>query len=138
MKGLIFTDGGSRGNPGHAGTASLLFDDNMKLIDFLSKSYELLTNNQAEYNAFIDGLNLALKNGYTNLVCFLDSELVVKQINGLYKVKDSKILKLMPIIKDLLNKFESVVIQHIPREKNKLADKLVNLTLDAYENHEKA
>jgi ribonuclease HI len=133
MKGKIFTDGGSRGNPGHAGTASLLFDENNILIDFYSKAYELMTNNQAEYNAFIDGLNIALKNGYTDLVCFLDSELVVKQINGIYKIKDEKIKSLMPLIQDLLKQFKSILINHIPREKNKLADKLVNITLDAFE-----
>ena len=133
MKGIIYTDGGSRGNPGHAGTASILFDNDGRIIDFTSKAYDLLTNNQAEYNAFIDGLNIAIKNGCTDLICNLDSELIVHQINGKYKIKDEKIKAIMPTIQDLLKQFKKITINHIPRENNKLADKLVNLTLDAYE-----
>lgn len=133
MKGSIYSDGGSRGNPGHAGTAAFLFDEKGTLVDFVSKAYDLLTNNQAEYNAFIDGLNIALKNNITDLTCYLDSELIVHQINGKYKVKDEKIKLIMPSIRNLLSKFKSVSVMHISREKNYFADKLVNLTLDAFE-----
>ena len=133
MKGILYTDGGSRGNPGHAGTGSILFDDNMMLIEFTSKAYELLTNNQAEYNAFIDGLELAIKNNISDIICNLDSELIVNQINGKYKIKDEKIKNIMPRIKELFSKFNSITVQHVPREKNAFADRLVNLTLDAYE-----
>lgn len=133
MKGIIFTDGGSRGNPGHAGTAAILFSDKNELLDFTSEAYEVLTNNQAEYNAFIDGLKLAIKYGINELTCNLDSELIVKQINGVYKIKDAKIAALKPKIDELMEQFNSITVQHIPREKNKFADKLVNLTLDAFE-----
>ena len=133
MKGILFSDGGSRGNPGHSGVACFLFDQDSKLINFESKAYELLTNNQAEYYAFIMGLKLAIKHEISELECNLDSELIVKQINGIYKIKDEKIAALKPKIDDLMKQFKSIVIQHIPREKNKFSDRLVNLTLDAFE-----
>jgi ribonuclease HI len=133
MKAILFTDGGSRGNPGHAGTGSILFNEKMELIDFVSKAYNLLTNNQAEYYALIDGLELAINNNVTDLTCNLDSELIVRQINGIYKIKDQKIKDLIPKIKELCNNFKNITVQHIPREKNLFADRLVNLTLDAYE-----
>ena len=130
---ILFTDGGSRGNPGHSGAACILFKANGELIDFKAKAYELLTNNQAEYSGFIDGLKLAIKNGISNLTCNLDSELIVKQINGVYKISDAKIKSLKPQIDDLMHQFASITVQHIPREQNKFADKLVNLVVDAYE-----
>lgn len=133
MKGILFTDGGSRGNPGHAGSACILFDEQNQLLDFDAKTFEILTNNQAEYDGFIMGLKLAIKNQITDLTCNLDSELIVKQINGIYKIKDEKIAALKPRIDDLMKQFKSITVQHIPREKNKFADRLVNLTLDSFE-----
>lgn len=133
MKGFLFTDGGSRGNPGHAGIASLLFNENGKLLDFFGKAYPLLTNNQAEYQALISGINLAIKQGINELDCFLDSELVVNQLNGKYKIKDEKIKQIIPSIDTLKTNFDKITFCHILRENNKQADKLVNLILDAFE-----
>jgi ribonuclease HI len=133
MKGTLFTDGGSRGNPGHAGSACILFGEQNQLLDFDAKTFEILTNNQAEYDGFIMGLKLAIKNQISDLTCNLDSELIVKQINGIYKIKDEKIAALKPRIDELMKQFNSITVQHIPREKNKFADRLVNLTLDSFE-----
>jgi len=132
MKGILYTDGGSRGNPGKAGTGSILFDEHMFLLDFTGFAYPRLTNNQAEYNALLAGLEIALKNKITELTCYLDSELIVKQINGIYKVKDEKIKAIFPQLKLLIDGFVKIRFIHIPRENNKFADKLVNIILDAY------
>lgn len=130
----LFTDGGSRSNPGHAASAAILFQDD-KLISFDAKSFESATNNFAEYSGLIIGLKLAQKNNIKNIECYLDSELVVKQIKGEYKIKDENLKKLAATIQDLIKSFETFEIKHVRREDNKHADRLVNLIIDAYENH---
>lgn len=127
----IFTDGASRGNPGNGASGALLFNEENKLIDFSGKYFKNITNNQAEYNALIIGLKLAIKHRKNeDVVCYLDSELVVKQMNGEYKVKDEKIKILKSKVDTLLKELEEVQFIHVIREQNKLADKLVNLILD--------
>ena len=126
----IYTDGGARGNPGPAGIAYVIYDENNKLIAKNSKLIGTATNNQAEYKALIFGLEGAEKIKGKKINCLLDSELVVKQLTGLYKVKDRDLKPLFAKILILTNKFNLVTFKHIPREKNKLADKLVNLAID--------
>jgi ribonuclease HI len=128
----LFTDGGSRGNPGNAACAFLIFDDN-KLIDIGGKYLAHVTNNVAEYNGLIAGLKQAKKLEITELKCFLDSELVVKQINGEYKVSNDDMKKLVIQVKELSNDFQSIQFTHVLREKNKHADKMVNVILDSIE-----
>lgn len=126
----LFTDGGARGNPGAAGCAAVLFDDNGELLNFSGEYHPHATNNFAEYSALVLGLKLASKTGVNNLSCFLDSELVVKQLKGEYKIKDENIKKFYTKIQTLIKDFDSVTFTHVPREQNKHADRLVNLILD--------
>ncbi len=126
----IFTDGGSRGNPGNAASAFAIYKDG-NLIDLGGEFLGTQTNNVAEYSALILALTHTLKLGVTQVECYLDSELVVKQLTGVYKVKESKVLELYNKVKSLINKFSNISFTHVPREQNAIADKLVNLILDA-------
>lgn len=130
MKYILYTDGGSRGNPGKAAVAAFLFDENDRLVDFDSKYIGIATNNQAEYEGLILGMQLATKNNVKELEVRMDSELVVKQINGEYKVKDDKMLELKKSIDKELKNFDTITLGHVRREFNKFSDKLVNHTLD--------
>jgi ribonuclease HI len=129
LKGFLFTDGGARGNPGPAGCAGILYNEK-KIIDFSGKYIETATNNIAEYKGLIIGLKLAIKNKIDELVCFLDSELIVKQVNGEYKIKSPELKILKKKIDELKEEFISITFEHVVREKNYLADKLVNIILD--------
>lgn len=124
----LFTDGGARGNPGPAAIGGVLTikDKNFTFSEYIGET----TNNQAEYRALLKGLELALEHKVEELACFLDSELVVKQINKEYRVKDSELAKLFVKIWNLAQKFKKITFSHVPREMNKQADKLVNEALD--------
>ena len=124
------TDGGARGNPGPAGIGVAIYGEKGKLIGRHSKFIGTATNNQAEYKASILGLEKAKELKAKEVRCFLDSELVVKQLIGQYRVKDKDLKPLFAEILKLTNNFDSVIFKHIPREENKLADKLVNLAID--------
>lgn len=89
------------------------------------------TNNVAEYSALILGLEAAIKLGSAEMVCHSDSELMVRQINGQYKVKDAVLKGYYLRVKNLLNSFKKISFVSVPREKNRLADKLVNEAIDA-------
>jgi len=131
QKAILFTDGGARGNPGNSGSGCVLFTIDYKLIDFDAKFLGIKTNNQAEYMALINGLELALNHQISELNIFMDSELIVKQLKGEYKVKDEKMILLKKSVDNLFTKFKSIEIKHVKREKNSFADKLVNLVLDS-------
>ncbi|MFA6466425.1 MAG: ribonuclease HI family protein [Patescibacteria group bacterium] len=126
----LFTDGGARGNPGPAAIGGVIYDGKNKIADF-SQYIGQTTNNQAEYQALLKGLDLALSNNIQNLECFLDSELVVKQMNKEYKVKDKELAKIFVKVYNLSLKFKKISFSHIRREYNKEADALVNKALDA-------
>jgi len=125
----IYTDGGARGNPGPAASAYVVIEDS-KVIHKDAKYLGVKTNNEAEYKALSFGLALALESGIDDLDCYLDSELVVKQLKGLYKVKNSGLSLYSAKIKQLETKFKKVTYIHIKRELNKQADKIVNEILD--------
>ncbi len=130
----IFSDGGARGNPGPASAAAFVFDNTTDdLLKFDAKYLGNSTNNQAEYEGLLLGLELAKKLGGQNIECFLDSELVVKQLKGEYKVKDIKMKNLKDKIDACAESFGSVTYTHIRREHNQFADSLVNLILDSAE-----
>jgi ribonuclease HI len=126
----IYTDGGARGNPGPAAIGVVIFDAAGKKIKSLGKYIGTATNNEAEYQALIAGLGLALELNADELECFLDSELVVKQLTGQYKVREERLKQLVMDVLRLKNKFKKISFHHLLREKNKLADKLVNDALD--------
>lgn len=129
MKLKLFTDGGSRNNPGPAGIGGILLDQDDKQLDCFKKYIGEATNNEAEYSALVEGLKIA-KIRTDELDCFLDSELVVRQLNGIYKVKHEGMKRLYDEVQVLKMGFKHISFQHVLREKNKLADKLVNEAID--------
>lgn len=130
----LYTDGGARGNPGPSAIGVVLFK-NDDIIAEISRYIGETTNNQAEYQALIDGLQEARAHKITQLKCYLDSELVVRQINGEYKVKNPELrIKYLNVL-DLVEHFDDIVFIHIKRAQNKLADALVNKALDAEANN---
>lgn len=126
----IYTDGGARGNPGPAGIGCVIFGEKGKVVEKISKYIGQATNNQAEYKALIAGLIKAKELGAKEIEVFLDSELVVKQLNREYRVKDKDLAPLFVQIYNISLGFKKIVFKHIFREKNELADKLVNQALD--------
>ncbi|MDA2936301.1 ribonuclease HI family protein [Patescibacteria group bacterium AH-259-L05] len=130
MKLIVYTDGGARSNPGPSGAGVVIYDKNRKVLkkyaEFLGKG----TNNQAEYKALILGLEKAKKLGADELDCYLDSKLVVEQLNQKYKIKNPALGSLFIKVWNLLQNFKTVNFYHIPREKNKIADTLVNQAID--------
>jgi ribonuclease HI len=126
----IFTDGGSRGNPGPAAIGAVIFDEEKKVIAEVSECIGVTTNNQAEYRAVIAALEKAIQFKASELVFYLDSELVVKQLRREYKLKNPDFAPLFLKIHNLTVGYKKVTYYHIPREKNKHADKLVNIALD--------
>lgn len=131
---ITFTDGGSRNNPGPAACGIVIQDEKDNIIHTGSKYLGIATNNQAEYGALVMALQKAKelleKEPAREVICYLDSELVVKQLNREYKVKEEKMKKLYLEVCNLCSNFNKVEFIHIRREKNKLADKLVNEELD--------
>jgi len=128
MKAILHTDGGARGNPGPAGIGVVL-EIGGKKQEFKETIGEA-TNNQAEYRAIILGLEKAQEAGVTEVECYLDSELVVKQLNGEYKVKNEALAPLFVKVFNLAYEFKKISYRHIRREANKHADRLVNEALD--------
>jgi len=127
----LYTDGGARGNPGPAGIGARLLTAGGDVVEELADSIGHATNNVAEYQALIAGLEIALDRGVERLDVFLDSELVVKQVNGAYKVKDAGLKPLHQQACLLLSKFHEVDVRHVRREQNAAADALVNQAIDA-------
>ena len=122
----LYSDGASRGNPGHSGIGVVIKDENNKIVKKVSRYIGQGTNNVAEYIALIVGLEEAAKLGVKALEIFLDSELLVKQIKGVYKVKSEHLKPLVFLVKYLSNSFPEITYKYIPREKNKEADKLAS------------
>lgn len=130
----IYTDGGARGNPGPAACGAVIMDYQGKIISQHSKYLGETTNNQAEYAGVLLGLEEAKKLGAAEINFYLDSELVVNQLNRNFKVKDLAIQTVFVKIWNLGVGFKKVKYHHIPREENKEADKLVNVELDRLKN----
>jgi len=130
MKLIIYTDGGARGNPGPAATGIVIKDELGKILESFGEYLGEQTNNFAEYSALIAGLAKAEKLGAKEVQCFLDSELVVKQMQRIYKVKEPTLQKKFIEAYNLTTKFNKVTFKHIAREYNKEADKIVNEVLD--------
>lgn len=126
----LFSDGGARGNPGPAAIGCVLYRGDEE-IDSISEYIGETTNNQAEYRAILAGIEMALKHKLKELDCFLDSELIVEQLNQRYKVKDKELAKLFVKVWNLTLEFDKISFTHVRREKNKRADALVNQALDA-------
>lgn len=130
MNLILHTDGGARGNPGPAAIGVVIANDKNEAIKTIKEYIGEGTNNQAEYKALLKGLSEASELGAESVTCFLDSELVVKQLNGLYKIKEPGLQVLAMEALKLKNKFKSVEFKHVRREQNAHADQLVNEALD--------
>lgn len=126
----LFTDGGSRGNPGPSASAYAICNMDDNVVEKSGKYLGEITNNQAEYQGLIGGLERAVELNIKNLSVFMDSELVVKQIKGIYKVKNIDLAPFYQIVLGLAKSFETITFNHIPRELNKIADSEVNRILD--------
>jgi ribonuclease HI len=130
MKKLIInTDGGARGNPGPAGVGAVFSDEDGQILAEFNDYIGEATNNVAEYRALIFALEKAKDFKTSEIECRLDSELVVKQLNGQYKVKDPNLKELFNIVQGLIF-FKPISFLHVRRELNKKADKLVNQAID--------
>jgi ribonuclease HI len=126
----VRTDGGARGNPGPAGIGVVLEDEKGKVLEEHAKFLGVKTNNQAEYEAAILGLERAKKLGAKSVKVYADSELLVKQANGEYKVKHENIKPLHARLKALTLQIGHVKFEHVRREKNTHADALSNKAMD--------
>lgn len=126
----LYTDGGSRGNPGPSASGFVLLDENDKIIEDKGVYLGITTNNQAEYTALKLGLEEALKRRVQTVEVFMDSLLVVNQMKGIFKVRNRDLWPIHSAITDLAKQFKKVNYTHVPRELNKLADAAVNRALD--------
>jgi len=122
----LFTDGASKGNPGLAGAGWMLINERDSILVKDSKFLGEATNNEAEYQALILGLKNALSCGVQEIRVHMDSELLVRQINGLYRVKNPRLTVFFHQVRDLLSNFAKYAIIHIPREENREADRMAN------------
>jgi len=131
-KGRIYSDGGARGNPGPAAIGVLVCDEKDHKLTDHGETIGETTNNVAEYTAVVRGLTLAAELGITEADYFLDSELVARQLAGIYRLKAEHLKPFYAQVKDLEKKFKRVTYFHVPREHPKIkhVDRLVNLALD--------
>lgn len=126
----VFSDGAARGNPGPAGAGAVIESADGRVLARLGRYLGRATNNQAEYQGLILGLEHALEMGAREVEVFADSELLVRQLRGEYRVRNEGLLPLWREAKGLLDRFEGFRLTHIPREKNVEADEMSNRAID--------
>jgi ribonuclease HI len=131
VKARLSTDGGARGNPGPAAYGYVLESEDGHVLDARGETIGVATNNVAEYRALLAGLEKALELGVTELEVISDSELLVKQMRGEYKVKNETLRALQRDAAELANGLEGVTYTAVRRAHNELADSLVNEALDS-------
>jgi ribonuclease HI len=130
----VNVDGGSRGNPGPAAIAAVVQDGNGEVVEERSEAIGTATNNVAEYRALLLGIERAAALGARRLELIGDSELIVRQVNGEYKVKDESLRELHRQVRKALEGFDEWSIRHVRRDDNAEADRLVNEELDRSSN----
>jgi len=128
---ILQADGASRGNPGPAAIGVVIKDEQGRLVDRISQRIGWTTNNQAEYIAIIAALERAIRLGASEVKVSMDSQLVVRQISGEYRVKKPALKLLYQQVKKLQSQLEGFTVTHVPREQNREADKLANMALGA-------
>ena len=131
MRATLYTDGGSRGNPGPAAYAYVLETDDGTVLDARGEPIGVATNNVAEYRALVEGLRAAARAGVDELQVVSDSELLVKQMRGEYKVKNAALRELSLEAARIGRSIGTVRYRAVRRELNALADRLVNEALDS-------
>jgi len=127
---VIYVDGASRGNPGNAGIGIIIYNSKREILAEEAKYLGKATNNVAEYIAVIYGLQEGIIRKAKNLTIYTDSELLVRQIDGRYQIKNHFLKNLFLLVKHLSSGFEELTIKYISREKNKEADRLANKAID--------
>jgi ribonuclease HI len=127
---IAYIDGGARGNPGPAGYGVVIQDQAGRKVSAVSEYLGHQTNNYAEYSGLLAALRYVVQHGYKALKVVSDSELMVKQIRGEYKVKNASLQELHRAAKELISQLDWFLIQHVLREKNRQADKLANEAMD--------
>lgn len=130
---VVYTDGGARGNPGPAAIGAVVVDpskDPPETLASVSEAIGVATNNEAEYRAVVAGLECALELGAREVELRADSELVIRQLEGRYKVRTETLRPFYQEVQTLLTRFDRVRLAHVRREKNTEADALVNRALD--------
>ncbi|HEY7163714.1 MAG TPA: ribonuclease HI family protein [Candidatus Binatia bacterium] len=127
---LLMVDGAARGNPGEAGCGAVIVDEAGEVVKELSCYLGHATNNVAEYEGLLLGLQALLDLEKKNIRVQSDSQLLVRQLNGQYRVKDEKLKRLFERAVNLLRRFDKVRIVHVPRELNRHADRLANQGID--------
>lgn len=130
MPFVLHADGAARGNPGPAGSGALLVDEHGAVVFELRRSLGTATNNRAEYEALVMGLEEARRRGVRDLVVRLDSELLVRQVRGEYRVRNAALRPLAQRAVRLLSEFDRARVEHVPRERNAEADRLANEAID--------
>lgn len=127
----MYSDGGSRGNPGPSASGFVLMDMRDNILETNGEYLNITTNNQAEYHSLKLGLESARQMGAKKVHVYMDSMLAINQMKGIYKVKNVELKAVYDNVKSLVNDFEEVTFTHVPRELNKLADAEVNRILDS-------
>lgn len=130
MKLILRADGASRGNPGPAAFGVILTNPRGQLVQEFGKVLGVATNNEAEYRGLLAGLDAALVHGATDLEILLDSELLVAQLSGEFKIRAPNLKPLYAEAKKKLKRFKHVRLEHVPRSLNSRADALANRALD--------
>ncbi len=125
-----YADGASRGNPGPASYGAVIYDKAGEVLQTVSRAIGYGTNNQAEYQGAIAALEAALSLGAREVELHMDSELIVRQLEGRYRVRNAKLIPLYRRLLELRGRFERVSVRHVPREENRVADRLANEALD--------
>lgn len=133
MKLIIFTDGASRGNPGHASYGFTISDEKGKLIYEEGRYIGINTNNFAEYSGVLEALRYVSENlqSLSEINFCMDSKLIAQQLSGKWKIKSQSLRELIGQIRDIEKSLGEVTYQHIPRSRNSIADRLANLALDS-------
>ena len=129
---IIYCDGGSRGNPGPAGLGAVIYDEDKNILFEISEYLGVTTNNQAEYKGVLQAIKKAKELKAKELTFYLDSELIVKQMNGQYRVKNRDLIPLYMKIRKYVLEFQKVEFNHVRREYNKEADALANMAMDEH------
>jgi len=127
---IVFTDGVARGNPGEGGFGVIIKDLDGNVLEEIGRYIGVTTNNFAEYSGLVAALKASRKYHPEKIEVYSDSELLVRQMNGLYRVRSETLLPIYNEARRLTSTFKNVIIVHIPREKNKEADALANRAVD--------
>jgi len=127
---LIYTDGAARGNPGPAGAGAILRDSDGNVLAEVAEPLGWATNNVAEWTAVLLALEEARRLGATHVDLRMDSQLVARQISGVYRVKHPDLKPIHAAVMDLLRRLDGYTVGHVPRELNRDADRLSNIAID--------